>query len=678
MTPWEKYASQAEAPAVPPWEKYGAPKAPKAPVEPAQSPQSTAAFVGGNLSKGVADVAGLPVDLASSAIEGVKGLANLGGAHLKETTAPVGGSEWIKQKLAQIGSIGPSAEPRTGVQRLAAAGLEGAPSAVLPGGAAKALPRLGAAIGGGVGGEAGRQIGGVPGQIAGSLLGGGVGGMAGAERGIPKPPSEAARASQASGIPLTLGQETGSKAITSVENRLRELFPSKGTAHKDELAQITAGANRVNELADRISAPQGIPGELQETNIGEKLRHAYQNTVKKIDTVRDAQATRDYGEVRKLAGDKPVVGYSNTLATLDKIISENENVPSADARKIAAQARSIKDALTVTAPGKAPSRILGPSGAPAIPAAPATAGPATHTIQDAMKTRSAWGKAARRTGNIFSDVDPNVNQVLAKRLFGAINKDFDAASTAQTPIAQALKKANENYAKASQSLTFVEKSALGKLLGEDVADAAFSGVQGSSKAPEAIAKKYLSMTPSQAKAVTAILQLHQPEVLQEAKAFVLRNGLEAAKTNVPGAPPIAFAKFRREMGKVQPKLEQMGFSSKEIADIEDVTDTMARAGDRAGANPSGTAAAGHMLGTAGLAMTHPLAAAASVITPYVAAKALLTQPGRDLLRAAYNSADGKGQAAAIGALRAQFAQPRGDQTSRASQTTGTQVPLPPR
>src|SRR5882672_654754 len=513
MMPWEKYSQDTAASAIGPWDKYKSGVTTAAtPSAAAEHPQNMSAFVGGNLSKGVADVAGLPVDLSSSAIEGTKALANrILGTHLKATQAPVGGSEWLKQKFGQVGAIGPSAEPRTAGQRIVAAGLEAAPSAVLPGGGAKALPRIAAAAGGGVGGEIGRQVGGTGGQIVGSILGGGAGGMVGAERGIAAPPNEAARASKASGIPLTLGQETGSKALTFSENTLRDLFPSAGTAHKDELAQVNAGVNRINELADRISAPQGVPGEALETNIGEKLRYAYQNTVKKIDTLRSTQAEKDYGAVRKLSGDKPVVGYSNTMTTLDKIIAENENVPSADARKVAAQAKSIKDALTVTKAGAAGApagAILGTDSRPlrpAIPAVPDTRGTATHTINDAMKTRSAWGQAARRSGNIFSDIDPNANQILAKRLFGAINKDFDAASTAQTPIAQALKAANQNYAKASQSLSFVEKSALGKLLGEDVADAAFTGVQASTKAPEAIAKKYLAMTPSQAKSVTAIL-----------------------------------------------------------------------------------------------------------------------------------------------------------------------------
>jgi hypothetical protein len=648
-----------------------------APSVPEQKPQNMTAFVGGNISKGIADVAGLPVDLAQSAIEGVKGLANLGGAGLKETQAPVGGSEWIKQKLSQIGSIGPSAEPRGRGQRLVAAGLEAGPSAVLPGGGAKALSRIGSAFGSGVGGQAAEEMGAGPwGKLLGSAVGGGVGGIAGAERGIPKPPSEAARASQASGIPLTIGQETGNKPLLGTENKLRELFTSAGVAHADALKQAEAGATSVNRLADQLSAQQGVPGELQQASIGEKLRFAYKNTVDKIDTMRDTNATRDYGEVRKLAGDKPVIGYQNTMDTLDKIIAENENVPAADSRKVVAQARSIKDALTVTTPGAPASKILGLSGAPAIPAAPPTTGAATHSINDAMKTRSAWGKAARRSGNIFSDIDPNANQVLAKRLFGAINKDFEAASTAQTPIARAMKAANQNYAKASQSLAFIEKSALGKLLGEDVTDAAFTGVQGSTKAPEAIAKKYLSMTPSQARTVTAILKVHQPEVLQDAKAFVLRNGLEQAKSDVPGALPISFAKFRSQIDKVAPKLKQMGFSDKEIKDIKDVTDTMARAGDRTGKNPSGTAASAQAGGIVGAAFVHPLAAIGAAGLPYVAAKALLTSKGRDLLRAAMNSTNGKAQAAAIGSLRGLL--PAASQSgANAAPASGSQLASPP-
>lgn len=684
MNPWEKYGSVPSSPEVPPWEKYGGAKAPatgleKLPPEtvPTQPSQNMGAFVGGNISKGIADVVGLPVDLAQSAIEGTKGIANLFGAGLKRTETPVGGSEWIKQKLSQIGSIGPSAEPRTGPQRLVAAGLEGAPSAILPGGGAKALPRLGAAIGGGVGGEIGQELGGISGRIAGSLIGGGVGGMAGAGRSLPKPPSESARASQSSGIPLTLGQETGSKALTFTENTLRDLFPSASTAAKDELAQVTAGAKRVEDLASKISTVKADP-EL----IGGELRTAYTNTVKKIDRLRDSQASKDYSEVRSLASDKPIIKYQHVFDELDRIIAENSGVPGGDAAKVASQARSIRDQLSSQAKSEikrtvpTTSPMAGAAGKAFIPPVPPREEVPVHSLDQAMKTRRFWGKAAARTGNIFSDIDPSANQVLAKRLFGAINRDFDAASTAETPIAQKLRQANQNYAKASQSIDFIKKSALGKLLGEDVTDAAFTGQTASTKAPEAIAQRYLRLSPSEARSVTAILQQHDPDVLRDVKAFVLRNGLEQARNEA--GPPISFAKFRREIDNVQPKLEEMGFTRKEISDIKDVTDTMARAGDKAGVNTSKTTGVAHLASLPALALSHPLAAVGAVVTPYVASKALLTQQGRDLLRAAYDSTNGKVQAAALGALRSQYGNVNSGRDARQSQSpTSTQLSPPP-
>ncbi|MGQ7939118.1 hypothetical protein [Paraburkholderia sp. D1E] len=639
------------------------------PAAPAQPLQSMAGFVGGNLAKGVAGAVGpvaekaqglvdLPAKAFDKALDivtgGMSGKQKPVSALPKTADKMPVGDDALQSAMKKMGLIGASAEPRTTAQRYGAAALQALPAAALPGAGEGVLGRVLPQLGGALGGQAGQDIGGAPGRLAGTLLGGGVGGLATTRPSqISRPPqSEAARASESSGIPLTLGQETGSSSLQFIENRLRELFPSKGTAHADEAKQVTAGVTRVNELADQLSKQSVADPEA----IGNGLRSAYVDTVGKIADQRDKQASVDYGKVRSLAGTKPVIKYQNVTDELQKIIEENKNVPAGDAKKIASQARGLLDQLTEAQAGQAPSPIVLPSGQPARLPTPPTPSVKTATVSDAMKTRSAWGKAARRTGNIFSDIDPNANQMLARRLFGAINKDFDAASTADTPIAKALKDANQNYAKASKSIEFIDQSALGKLLGKDVTDAAFSNETFSTKAPEAIAKRYLTMQPSQSAQVTAILREHAPQVLQDAKSFVLRNGLEQASNSGPGASGISFAKFRREMDKVAPKLGEMGFTTKEIKDIKDVTDTMARAGDRTGANPSGTTAAGHMLGTAAIALAHPAAAAASVITPYVVSKALLTEPGRELLRNAYAGGTPAVRNAALGALRAKFGQ----------------------
>src|SRR5882672_2004581 len=146
--------------------------APPASKPPGQPPQSMTGFVTGNLAKGAAQVAGMPAEIGRqlsaplSSPEAERFNKMIGAPTPKANAPMIGSAEHIEDLLKQHGIITASAEPRTSGQRIAAAGLQALPSAVLPGGPAKVLPRLGAAIGGGVGGEVGRQIGGAPGQIA--------------------------------------------------------------------------------------------------------------------------------------------------------------------------------------------------------------------------------------------------------------------------------------------------------------------------------------------------------------------------------------------------------------------------------------------------------------------------------------------------------------------------------
>jgi hypothetical protein len=653
-----------------------------APVGPPASaaPQSVAGFVGGNLGKGVAQAFGPVaegaqklVDLPAKAFDKALDIVTGGFSKQHKTVSPLPetskklpvGDDAMQSAMKRLGIITQAAEPRSTAQRYGAAVLQALPAAALPGAGEGVLGRVLPQVGGALGGEAGEQIGGLPGRVVGSLLGGGAAGLSLTRPSqIRTPPvTEATRASRASGIPLTIGQETGSKSLQFFENRLRELFPSKGTAMDDEARQVAAGAKRVDELASQLSQQNIADPEA----IGNRLRGAYNEAVGKIAAARDTNAASDYGKVRALAGTKPVIKYQNVTDELRKIIDENGNVPAGDAAKIAKQARSLLEKLTETPASEKPSSILLPSGQPArIPEPPMPSARAA-TVSDAMKTRTAWGKAARRTGNIFEDIDPNANQVLAKRLFSAINRDFDAASSDNTPIAKALREANTNYAKASKSIEFIEQSALGKLLGKDVTDAAFTGETFSTKAPELIAKRYLTMQPSQAAQVTSILREHAPGVLQDAKAYALRNALESSRSDLPGAPEMSFTKFRREIDRIEPKLSDMGFTSAEIRDIKDVTDTMTRAGDRVGANWSGTTAAAHMLGTGAAMFASPMSAAASIITPYVASKALLTEQGRDLLKKAYGAGKPAARNAALGALRSLYGSSMSDLNDRANQ-----------
>jgi hypothetical protein len=108
--------------------------------------------------------------------------------------------------------------------------------------------------------------------------------------------------------------------------------------------------------------------------------------------------------------------------------------------------------------------------------------------------RALHGQAAKGAANVFDDVSPNMNRNLASRLFGAVSRDFEQASEQVAPgLKKALDTANGNFKKFSQSLEFLEKSALGKLVGEDLADAAISGKTVSTTSGESIIKKIKSL-----------------------------------------------------------------------------------------------------------------------------------------------------------------------------------------
>lgn len=483
-------------------------------------------------------------------------------------------------------------QPETPSGKYAAAALQALPAAV--GGEGGLLGRAAGAMLSGIGARAGGEVAGTPGALIGGLIGGG---LVGGGKAAAKPPTAGEILSAKTGIPLTIGEATGNKTLKQVETLSGAAVGGAGIAYKDKLAQTQAGVAAVSNLANRMTTSVSNAEQL-----GGKLQTALKTAVNNIDDLRSKTAATDYAAVRALSQGRPVITYNNTVAELNKIINETKDIPSGDSKRIFQQATEMRDQLSMNGQAR------------------------TFAIDPAMRTRSTWGAAARGTGNVFTDVEPNQSRRFAARLAGAIDNDFNAASTTNTPISQALAKANKNYASYSKSIDQVRKSALASLVGEDTVDAAFSGHVASTKAPEKMAQSFMGLQPSQARTVTGILQKHAPQVLQDTKAYVLRDLLQKSAGDVTrGELPMSFPKFLQNYNKVEPKLREMGFTPKELADIKDVTRVMAMASDRIGQNPSGTVQ-GVQFAAAGL--THGL----TLIPPYVASKALLTPGGRALLR----------------------------------------------
>lgn len=120
-----------------PWDR------PAAPAEKAQPAQDLGGFLGSSASKAIAGAVGGPVDLARLGIDAGKYVANKFGANLAPQTKPdVGGSQYIEDKMRQVGMINQSGDPRNNVQRFAQNTI-GALPMLAGGGSSKALKTAG-------------------------------------------------------------------------------------------------------------------------------------------------------------------------------------------------------------------------------------------------------------------------------------------------------------------------------------------------------------------------------------------------------------------------------------------------------------------------------------------------------------------------------------------------------
>lgn len=403
---------------------------------------------------------------------------------------------------------------------------------------------------------------------------------------------EGERLAEATGIPMTAGARSGNKLVLGMENTARQYGPTADQVQQTDVRIANAAIDRVNKLADDIVKQKSDPATL-----GKKIEDTVKNSVTYLDNLRDTTAKADYGKVREIAGNQPVIRFDNFVSELRKIIDENVNVAGADAQKVVAQARAALAKVTEGG-GDGVRKITTPTGKTIKLYGDPTPSTIEGTIDDAMRSRSFYGKAARGGANVFDDIAPDLNRNIASRLFGAITRDFDSsAEVSSGALKEAFSRANQNYKQFSQSLEYIQKSTLGKLVGDDLVDAAISGARITTKSGEEILRKVMGADPSIRQQVMTDLGRFNPELTKEIRANVLRDALEKGMSIPPSAKgagqvPISFNKFITaiggEKGSFETQLKSYGFNSKEIVDIKDTVAAMMRSGDRTGYNFSNT------------------------------------------------------------------------------------------
>jgi len=425
------------------------------------------------------------------------------------------------------------------------------------------------------------------------------------------------------GIPFTPGQVSGAKMQTGLENLSRQSFFSADKAFQADTKTANAAVDFINRTMGKLS-----PNDVSAESVGQRVQDTVRNVVKSIANNREATAARQYGAIDKMLGDTPVVRYNKTADTLRSMIGEYEDVPGQAAASMRAQLQGMLDDIA-----KKPA----------------------YTLSSAQKARSAYGRAASGSADVFKDVKTSEQARIAKRLYGAMSDDIETSAAAldagprfgpglmtQTDgaliqrggVADMWRKANEDYRNYSKLIDATEASPLRRLVGDKVDVGDFLTVN--KLPPEKVVSTLGGMTPSELKMVGNVMQRQAPDVWQDYKRLLVKNALDEAQT-APASMgantlPLNAAKFVSAMGGGKPaKIAQMKalFTPEEYSQIDDAFNAMRRLGDKFGANYSGTAPAAEMLGLLrGFGIKTAASAGSQVIGLRKMANVMLNADGR--------------------------------------------------
>lgn len=380
------------------------------------------------------------------------------------------------------------------------------------------------------------------------------------------------------GIEFTPGMVSGGRGQTAMENMARQSVFSADTAFEADQKIANQAIDNVNRIMDRIS-----PDSVSPQGIGQRVQKAVDEAVESVGARREEMAKQQYGAIRKMVGDAPVVDYARTRQVLQDMISENADVIGADARRVRVQAQRMLDELS---------------------------GKEGFSLDSARKSRSSYGAAARGQANLLSNVDRNVNKAFAKRMYGAISDDIDAAgqrldeaagfgkngmvpqgATAVKP-SEMLKAANDEYRNHTDLLRKIEQSPLSRLLGDKLDVDGFTSYP---LPPETVVQRINAMRPSELAQVRYFMERNEPEVWGQYKRMIVEDALSEAQSAPASAGanhvPFNAGGFIRALGGDKPdKVERLKatFNADEMEEIMDALQAARRMGDKFGTNFSGT------------------------------------------------------------------------------------------
>jgi hypothetical protein len=370
---------------------------------------------------------------------------------------------------------------------------------------------------------------------------------------------ESDQLSAATGVPFTPGQSTGSKGLTMLEQKLRQSSRTADQVFEHDNNATAALDTYITRMLRNTSQNARSPEET-----GDLVRTAIRSKVGQVEQMRRQVAEQQYGAIRQLIGGKPIIPADNLRAALSDVASEYGSIATPGAKALSRFA------------DKTSSSELG-------------------DVQNLMKLRSYLSKVAGGQAKISGEM---VDRKIAASMLSAIDNDLDAgAQQLGGRVGDMLKAANQNYKNFSGQMEYLQRSPLGKLLGEDVTNAMTGGSFNTVPA-EKVLERVRKMTPSEASATRVMMQDVSPEAWQALKRQVIEDALEQARLAAPsqGAntlamQPTAFVRALNGQHAQGQAWAKALLEPGELTQLNNAFKAAQRLGDKTGFNFSGTASA---------------------------------------------------------------------------------------
>lgn len=390
--------------------------------------------------------------------------------------------------------------------------------------------------------------------------------------------------SQKTGIPLDAAQITESKQLEGLAGFSRmHPFSANTFRHFDEIV-AEKSVQRLTGLLDDLSKG----GSAIQAGVG--VGKAYRGTVQQVLTKRTAQAAKDFGKVKLLSRGEKFIKTDNTLHAITELINDFDVPGGGDVASTL-----VKRLNTV-------SKEISEDG---------------FTASQMQRLLEIYGKASRGTGQLFRDIDKGQQRLIARKVFGALQRDLDeAVETGAGGAASALRTARDNWRLNSQPLNELEENVLGRIFGGKF-----------DPAPEKIIKKFSSMAPSEVKAAMEVLD---PVTSQLVKREFLSEGVDKAVNTAGGnfSPRLFNSWFNKNKNILKTMMTPDEFRQSQIT-----FHALQKVAQRGGVDGSQTAKWFMAWDVAKNLFTfNPVSIMSTgiqAIAPRTVAKAMTTQPGRN-------------------------------------------------